>query len=61
MKRPQIVVSTLLAVGFCGCNYSNRRASNEIVAKVEQFKESTGRVPDSSGDRQRDDALANIF
>lgn len=51
MKRPQIVATMLmLALGFSGCNYSERKASNEIVAKVEQFKKSTGRLPDRLSD-----------
>ena len=51
MKRPQMLVSILmLAAGFSGCNYSERKASNEIVAKVEQFKKSTGRLPDRLSD-----------
>ena len=51
MKRPQIVASMLmLAVGFSGCNYSERIASNEIVAKIEQFKKSRGRLPDRLSD-----------
>ena len=45
MKRSLIVVSLLaFAVGFVGCNYK-RKAGNEIVAKVEYFKKSTGRLP----------------
>jgi len=28
-----------------GCHYSERKASNNIVAKVEVFKKSTGRLP----------------
>jgi hypothetical protein len=48
MKRRLIVVSMLtLAVGFLGCNYSERKASNRIVARVEQFKNSTGRLPET--------------
>jgi len=48
MKRRLIVVSMLtLAVGFLGCNYSERKASNKIVARVEQFKNSTGRLPET--------------
>ena len=51
MKRSQMVVSMLmLAVGFFGCNYSERKASNEIIAKVEQFKKSTGRLPEALSD-----------
>ena len=47
MKRSQMLASMpTLAAGFSGCNYSERKASNEIVAKVEQFKKSTGRRPD---------------
>ena len=48
MERLLIVVGmVMLAVGFLGCNYSERKASNEIIAKVEQFKKSTGRLPET--------------
>lgn len=51
MTRPQMLVLVLmLAAGFSGCNYSERKASNEIVAKVEQFKKSTGRLPNRLSD-----------
>ena len=55
----------MLAIGFLGCNYvqrklSNeidakveqfwRKSSNEIVAKVEQFKKSTGHLPEDLPD-----------
>jgi len=51
MKRRLVVVSMLtLAVFFMGCNYAEREASNEIVAKVEQFKKSTGHLPNALSD-----------
>jgi hypothetical protein len=50
MKRRVVVVAMLmLAVGL-GCNYSERKASNEIVARVEQYKKSTGHLPDALSD-----------
>jgi len=51
MKRQQAVVSMLmLSVVFGGCNYSERKASNEIIGKVEQFKKSNGRLPERLSD-----------
>ena len=51
MKRSLIVISMLvLAIGFLGCNYSQRKASDEVVAKVEQFKKSTGHLPEALAD-----------
>ena len=63
MKRSLIAISMLmLAIGFLGCNYFQRKlskeidakveqfwrkSSNEIVAKVEQFKKSTGHLPEA--------------
>jgi hypothetical protein len=40
----------MLAVCFMGCNYAERKASNEIVAKVEHFRKSTGRLPNDLSD-----------
>jgi|SRR6516225_9342542 hypothetical protein len=51
MKRPLIVLSMLmLVVAAAGCNFFDRRASNEIVARVEQFKKATGRLPNALSD-----------
>jgi hypothetical protein len=66
MKRSLIVISMLmLAIGFLGCNYFQRKLSNEIdtkveeylrkssddiVAKVEQSKKSTGHLPEALPD-----------
>lgn len=48
MNRLLIVISMLvLAVG---CNYAERNASNEIVARVERFKRTTGRLPEALSD-----------
>jgi hypothetical protein len=48
MKRPLIVVlMVVFAVALLGCYHSERKASNEIVAKVEQFKKSSGRLPEA--------------
>jgi hypothetical protein len=66
MKRSLIVISMLvLAIGFLGCNYVERKlnneidakveqflrkSSNEIIVRVEQFKKSTGHLPDALPD-----------
>ena len=50
MKRPQIVVYLLMLVTVTGCNYFDRRAGNEIVVKVEQFKKATGHLPNALSD-----------
>ena len=66
MKRSLIVISMLmLALGFLGCDYFQRKlgneidtkverflrkSSDEIVAKVEQFKKSTGHLPEALAD-----------
>lgn len=48
LRRPVVVASILMfVVPFLGCNYSKRKASNEIVARVEQFKKSTGHLPET--------------
>jgi hypothetical protein len=40
----------MLAVAVVSCNYSDHRAGNEIVAKVEMFKKSTGHLPEALSD-----------
>jgi hypothetical protein len=46
MNRSAILIALLvLAVGFLGCNSSERKASKKIIAGVEQFRRSTGRLP----------------
>jgi len=48
VTRQQIAALMLMLSAILGgCNYSERKASNEIIAKVEQFKKSTGRLPET--------------
>ena len=45
------MVSLLVfAVSFLGCHYSEHKAGKEIIARVEQFRNSTGRLPEAISD-----------
>jgi hypothetical protein len=51
MKRPLLLVLTLmLGVIVVGCNSSKRRTGDNVVAKVEQFRKSNGRLPNALSD-----------
>ncbi len=51
MKRPLLLVLTLmLGVIVVGCNSSKRRTGDNVVAKVEQFRKSNGRLPHALSD-----------
>ncbi len=43
--RWPLALTLLLPVGLGGCHHSERKASDRIVAKVESFKKSHGRIP----------------
>jgi predicted small secreted protein len=49
MKRSLAVILTLTLAAVVGCN-SKRRAGNDIVAKIERFKKSTGHLPSALSD-----------
>jgi hypothetical protein len=51
MKCPLLLVLTLvLGVVVVGCNSSKRKSSENVVAKVEQFRKSNGRLPNALSD-----------
>jgi hypothetical protein len=51
MKRSMITASMLvLGVVLSGCYFSERKTSNEIIARVDQFRKSTGRLPETLSD-----------
>jgi hypothetical protein len=49
MKRPRAIVLLLLLV-VVSCNPSRRKVGDDIVAKVEQFRKSTGHLPNTLAD-----------
>src|ERR1700686_950871 len=51
MKRPLLTVLILmLAVAVVGCNSSKRKAGDNVVAEVEHFMKSNGRLPNALSD-----------
>ena len=42
-----IVYMLMLITASSGCNYFHRKGGSEIVVKVEQFRKTTGRLPNS--------------
>src|SRR5262245_37890159 len=50
MKRSVAVILTLPIKVVVECNFSERRAGNDIVAKIERFKKSTGHLPSALSD-----------
>ena len=51
MKRPLVTILTvMLAVAVVDCNSSKHKAGDKVVAKVEQFRKSNGRLPHDLSD-----------
>jgi len=53
--RWPLAVTLLLPVALVGCHYSERKASDRIVARLENFKKSNGRLPNALSEIGVDD------
>lgn len=51
MKRlPLLFLLLILAFAVVGCNTSRHKAGDNVVAKVEKFRKSNGRLPNALSD-----------
>ena len=47
MKRWKKALIAVVMVGLIGCNHANQRLGEQVVAKVENFRQINGRLPES--------------